>query len=240
MDRSATNSPVAFRAVLFDWGDTLFYSPSGARVIVEAARQRGITVEEAAAAELWDELWAAGKSPEELAKGRDLSPQAHRAVWTALFSRGDALVPGLGKTLYERVMMPEQWMPYPDTPAMLRALKRRRVRVGVVSNVALEIEPAFARHGLQDLVDAFVLSFEHGAVKPSPILFREACRALGVRPEETLMVGDHPFTDGGAVNAGLAVFLLPPAAPARGPRGLERILPLFSAARSHAPGRAHA
>ena len=34
------------RAVLFDWGDTLFSSPDAAGVIVEAARERGVDVSE--------------------------------------------------------------------------------------------------------------------------------------------------------------------------------------------------
>ncbi len=33
---------------------------------------------------------------------------------------------------------------------------------------------------------------DEGPSKPDPALFRQACAALGVEPEETLMVGDTP------------------------------------------------
>ena len=75
------------RGVLFDWGDTLFSPPDAGSVIVAAAAERGVQIEPTKARALWDDLWSAGKTSEELAKGRDLSMVAHREVWTALFER---------------------------------------------------------------------------------------------------------------------------------------------------------
>lgn len=37
--------------------------------------------------------------------------------------------------------------------------------------------------------------------KPSPRLFDQACKALGLRPEQTLMIGDNPDTDGAGAKA---------------------------------------
>ncbi len=217
------------RAVLFDWGDTLFVSPRGATVIVEAARERGARIDEASAERLWQRLWEAGKTPEELAKGRDLSPEAHRAVWTALFAQADAIAPGLSAALYERVMDPTRWRPYPDTRAVLSALKERGIKAGLVSNIAYDLRPLFARHGLRDLIDVFVLSFEHGVSKPSPRLFSTACRELRVAPRHVLMVGDHPEADGAAATAaGLQVYVLPPH-DGDGPRGLDRVIAIVDA-----------
>jgi HAD superfamily hydrolase (TIGR01509 family) len=214
----------AIRGVLFDWGDTLFSPPDAGTVIVEAARERGVAIEPADARALWDELWEAGKTPEELAKGRDLSADAHREVWTALFERAHTTVPDIAGTLYERVMDPSAWVPYPDTAPTLRALRARRVKVGIVSNVPRDLRPIFAAHGLADLVDAFTHSFEVGAEKPDPKIFQRACEALGTRPEQTLMVGDHPVADAGAVAAGLRFHLLPPDGAADRPRGLDRVV----------------
>ena len=98
-------------------------------------------------------------------------------------------------------MHPSRWRPYPDTPFVLRELRRRGVKTGIVSNIALDIRPLFATHGLDGLIDAFALSFEHGIAKPAPALFAAACRDLGVAPAQTLMVGDDPVTDGGAAAA---------------------------------------
>jgi HAD superfamily hydrolase (TIGR01509 family) len=220
------------RGVLFDWGDTLFSPPDAGQVIVTAAAERGVAIDPAAARELWDELWAAGKTPEELAKGRDLSMAAHREVWTSLFKRADTAVAGIATTLYERVLDPDAWIPYPDTAPTLRALRARGVRIGIVSNVPRDLRPIFAAHGLADLVDAFTHSFEVGAEKPDPRVFLRACERLGTKPSETLMVGDHPVADGGALKAGLRLHLLAPDGAADRPRGLGAVLDIVDASKS--------
>lgn len=217
-------SPI--RGVLFDWGDTLFSPPDAAGVIVQAATERGVRMDLEHARALWEELWEAGKTPDELAKGRDLSAAAHREVWTELFRRADASVPAVATTLYERVMDPRAWVPYPDTPPTLRALRARAQRIGIVSNVPQDLRPIFAAHGLADLVDAFTHSFEVGVEKPDPAIFLRACEALGTKPAETLMVGDHPVADAGALRAGLRFHLLPPDGAADRPRGLDQIVRL--------------
>lgn len=210
--------------MLFDWGDTLFSSPDAAAVIVEAARERGVAVSERDARALWDEIWAAGKTPEELAKGRDLSLDLHRSAWTSLFERADRVVPGLAPVLYERVMSQDQWIPYRDTEPTLRALRERGIRIGIVSNVPRDLVPIFEGKGLRDLVDAFTHSYEIGAEKPDPRIFLAACAKLGVAPAEALMVGDHATADGGAVQAGLRFLYLAGEVPAGGVRGLAEVL----------------
>jgi len=214
------------RGVLFDWGDTLFSPPDAARVIVKAAEERGVAIDLDRARVLWDELWEAGKTPEELAKGRDLSATAHREVWTALFERASGAVPEIASTLYERVMDPRAWIPYPDTAPTLRTLRARGTKIGIVSNVPRDLRPIFAAQGLADLVDAFTHSYEVGAEKPDPAIFLHACRVLGTEPRETLMVGDHAVADGGAVRAGLRFHLLDAGGSAERPRGLDRVVRL--------------
>ena len=212
------------RAVLFDWGDTLFASPDAARVIVNAARERGANVSHDEARALWDEIWAAGKTPEELAKGRDLSLERHRSAWTSLFERADRVAPGLAPVLYERVMSQDRWIPYADTEPTLRALRERGVKVGVVSNVPRDLAPIFAAKGLRELVDAFTHSYEVGAEKPDPRIFLAACAKLGVAPEATLMVGDHAIADGGAEQAGLRFHHLVGEVGPGGVRGLREVI----------------
>jgi HAD superfamily hydrolase (TIGR01509 family) len=218
--------------VLFDWGDTLFSPPDAGSVIVAAAKERGVPVDAEHARALWDELWEAGKMPEELAKGRDLSAAAHREIWTGLFERADSAVPGIATTLYERVMDPRAWIPYPDTPSTLRELRARGIKIGIVSNVPQDLRPIFAAHGLAEGVDAFTHSFEVGVEKPDPAIFLRACEALGTKPEETLMVGDHPVADAGALKAGLRFHLLPPDGAVGRPRGLARVIEIVEDAGS--------
>jgi HAD superfamily hydrolase (TIGR01509 family) len=208
--------------MLFDWGDTLFHAPHAPEVIVAFARSHGVHIPESRARELWDEVWIAGKTPEEIAKGRDLSMEAHRRVWEDLFGRLDQVVPGLSRALYEQVMDPHSWVPFADTRSTLEAVRQRGLKVGVVSNVPAHLRPAFAKHGLDGLVDSYTHSFEVGAEKPDPAIFLAAAKSLGVAPGETLMVGDHEV-DRGAERAGMRVFILPTEFDGD-VRGLDRVL----------------
>jgi HAD superfamily hydrolase (TIGR01493 family) len=206
------------RGVCFDFGDTLFHSPDGAAVIAEA----GVAPE--AARELWEKIWSDSKTPAALAVQRDLSPEAHRRGWLDLFAQADVHRAGLSTLLYERVMDHRKWIPFPDTEAVLRELRTRGLRIGVVSNVAEDLRPVFEARGWADLVDAYTHSYEHRIEKPDPRIFLAACKAMGTAPSETVVVGDHPV-DGGAVLAGCVALLLPRSEPGK-PRGLERVLDL--------------
>jgi HAD superfamily hydrolase (TIGR01509 family) len=203
------------KGVCFDFGDTLFHSPDGAAVIAEAG------VAPQVARELWDKIWSESKTPAAIAVQRDLSPEAHRAGWTALFEQANVHKPGLSTLLYERVMDHQKWLPYPDAEPVLRALRQRGLRIGVVSNVAEDLRPVFVARGWGDLVDGYTHSYEHRIEKPDVRIFLAACKAMGTVPSETLVVGDHPV-DAGAVAAGCTVLLLPHVDPGQ-PRGLERV-----------------
>jgi HAD superfamily hydrolase (TIGR01509 family) len=217
-------------AVLFDWGDTLFESPHAPSVILEYARARKIPIDNETAEQMWRELWEAGKTPEEHAKGRDLSRAAHKQVWMALFQRANARLPGVDEVLYERVMNASIWKPYPDTASTLRSLRSREIRIGVASNHAFDLRPFFREFGLADYIDAYALSYEIGVAKPARRLFTEACRMLRVEPANALMVGDDPVSDGGAAAAGLQMYILPAYAHG-GKRGLERVLQIVDSSR---------
>lgn len=48
---------------------------------------------------------------------------------------------------------------------------------------------------LQTQLDAYVWSFEAGAMKPDPLIYAHACGALDYTPAEVLMVGDTLAAD---------------------------------------------
>lgn len=215
------------RAALLDFGDTLFHRGGGYRLVVTAAADLGVEVDDEMARRLWDEIQARARTPEEIAKGRDLSEEAHRRCWTALYSAADVVAPGMGERLYAAERDPARWTPYVDTVPVLRELAGRGVPVGVVSDTGWDIRPVFERTGVTECVGTFVLSCERGVAKPAAVLFLEACDTLRVEPDQTLMVGDNPLTDGGAARCGLPTLILPPWED--GPRGLELALALTRA-----------
>jgi HAD superfamily hydrolase (TIGR01493 family) len=223
---------VRFRAVLFDAGDTLIRLRADAgALLLAAAETLGVSVDPTAAADVWRRVLAGAGTRQELAKGRDLSPERHRTVWTDLYVRSgaDDLAAGLSDALYALTVDPGSWEAFPDTSATLRGLRQRGIPVGVVSDTGFDLRPVFDRLQLSPWIDVLVLSCEYGACKPAPRVFRDVCAELGVEPAATLMVGDNPLTDGGAAAAGLVVLLLPAPA-AAGSRGLGHVLSLVDAA----------
>lgn len=83
--------------------------------------------------------------------------------------------------------------------------------LGVVSNLvsSTPVRLSLEMHGLARFLSVIVVSADVGYVKPSPVPFRQALDALGLRPEETLFVGDDPHTDmRGAKALGMRTILL--------------------------------
>jgi putative hydrolase of the HAD superfamily len=219
-----------FGAVLFDAGDTLIrLSGSGERLLHRAAAALGVEeLDPGEVARVWQRVLDRGSAAEELAKGRDLSNARHREVWTALYGAAgcERLAPGLSEELYALTVSAESWEAFPDTIPTLKAVHERGLRVGIVSDTGFDLRPAMDQLGLSPFLDTVVMSFEHGACKPAATVFLTACDRLGVHPERTLMVGDNPLTDSGAMATGMCVFLLPRPTKT-GPRGLGHILSLI-------------
>jgi HAD superfamily hydrolase (TIGR01493 family) len=135
-------------------------------------------------------------------------------------------VDALAAELYERHRSPDAWRPYPDAEAVLKELRRRGVRVAVVSNIGWDLRPVFVRHGLDGYVDAYVLSYELEVQKPDPRIFRTACELLGLPPEQVLMVGDDVPCDGGATALGCSFLQVEPLPVDLRPEALLRCLDL--------------
>ncbi|RIV41641.1 HAD family hydrolase [Micromonospora radicis] len=223
------------QAVLLDFHGTLAQVEEPREWVLAAAASCGVELDRVRATALADRLLTAGRAggplptrvPPHLAElwaDRDLYEHAHRGAYTGLAETVETGIGGLADALYERLLVPAGWVPYPDTAPTLTALRAAGVRVAVVSNIGFDIRPHFAAWGLADLVDAFVLSYEVGRCKPDPAIFWRACGMLGVDPEQALMVGDTA-ADAGAVAAGCTALVLPTADPGR-PNGLGSVLSL--------------
>ncbi|MGW1884209.1 HAD family hydrolase [Streptomyces sp. NPDC001970] len=163
---------------------------------------------------------------EALWQERDLGADQHRAAFTALTREAGLQAPDLVQALYDRHMTPAAWRPYPDTEPTLRELRKRRLPVAVVSNIGWDLRPVFRAHGLDELVDAYLLSFELGTQKPDPAIFRAACDRLGLAPADVLMVGDNRTADGGAQALGCRVHFVEHLPVDQRPAGLVPLLDL--------------
>ncbi|UQX90039.1 HAD family hydrolase [Jatrophihabitans telluris] len=102
----------------------------------------------------------------------------------------------------------------PAAPEMLRALRQRGLRIGILSNTIwprAEHERIFGRDGVSGLIDGAVYSSEIAWTKPHPEAFRAAMAAVGVSdPARSVFVGDRLFDDiYGAQQAGMKAVHIP-------------------------------
>lgn len=108
---------------------------------------------------------------------------------------------------YER---PEAWKLAPGLERALAKVRAAGIKVCVVSNFDSRLRPLLEEMGLASVFDHVVVSAEVGAEKPSPRIFREACRVCGVDPDRDIVVhvGDDRRNDiNGARDVGIYAWL---------------------------------
>ena len=106
--------------------------------------------------------------------------------------------------------------PAPGAERLLRRLKARGLKVGVLSNTLPSLRESLAHHGLARYVDGFFASCSLGVAKPDPRAFLLALEGLGLAPEETLYLDDDPENVEAARRLGLrAEVYAPIGAPGR-------------------------
>ena len=88
--------------------------------------------------------------------------------------------------------------PFPDVPTVLKRLSRTDLVLGVIT-AGLEVKQAdkLLRLGLYGhfTPTAIFISDQIGISKPNAKLFQRACDEVGLKPRETMYVGDHPRMD---------------------------------------------
>jgi HAD superfamily hydrolase (TIGR01509 family) len=198
------------RAVLFDWRGTLVVTPSVDQWVGEALRGLGREAGPGTVADVVSAIARADGSQNRLdGPGLDSDVALHRATFLEVFSDA-GLDPELAEFLYALESDPRRNPFADDVHETLEALRGSGIKVAVVSDVHVDLRPAFREAGLCGLVDVFTLSFEQGLQKPDPAMFRRTLDALGVDPDDALMVGDRSRPDGAAVEVGITTLLVPP------------------------------
>ena len=78
-----------------------------------------------------------------------------------------------------------------NTEKLLRSL-HGKYKLGIISNFAIPecVDKLLKTHGLDKLFDAVVVSAAVNKRKPSPEIFEQTLKALGVSASETVFVGD--------------------------------------------------
>ena len=204
------------RAVFFDAGHTLLYAhPDLGTVYAEATATFGVRLAPERYAETFVPVF---QETTRIYSGTSTASDAQDvAMWRDITRRiYDRLPPLSGipfdawfEMLYRHFGSPEVWRFYDDVVTVLRDLKSRGLKIGVVSNWDTRLKTISDGLGLTPLVDFIVISAEVGVRKPDPGIFRMALDRAGVRPEEAIHVGDLLEEDvEGARRAGVRAVLI--------------------------------
>jgi len=200
----------AYRAVLFDWMLTLADYPSRAAMLERAAARVGRTLSDVDSAALLERMDAAESEPavvEAMARC-DCSVAEHRHAEMLHFRRS-GMDGEMAEACYSLLGEPEVHPVYAEVPNVLGALAERGVRIVVISDIHVNLRDHARLAGVDDLIDGWVLSFEHGVQKPDPRIYELALEAALVEPAEALMVGDRHTADGAASLLGIDSLILP-------------------------------
>ena len=137
-----------------------------------------------------------------LARGMRTLEEAVRGLKVRTLEEEETLWHRLVEEAAQELRLPKErllpWRYYrfmkraPGAEALLKALKARGLKIGVLSNTLPSLRESLAYHGLDAYVDGFFASTALGVAKPHPEAFLLALRALDLNPEETLYLDDDP------------------------------------------------
>ena len=207
------------RAVLFDLGDTLvgYYKRDAFPAILEACirraeaylQRRGMPVPR------WEEVERRVAAEDHEARNFRARPLELRLkrIFSLRVPRGRAyLLPEMCRAFLAPVFALARL--YPDALDELAALRKRGLKLGIVSNTpwgspsSLWYEEV-ARHGLTAFCDRVTFCRDVGWRKPARPIFDHILHGLGCLPEECVFVGDNPKWDvAGAHRLGMTPVLI--------------------------------
>jgi putative hydrolase of the HAD superfamily len=197
---------MAVRAVIFDWGGTLtpWHTVDHSELWLSVCTRHYPAAEAAA-------LAAAARAAEMELWG--LAESSHRsATLDEIFARAGIAVSAEFLASYFRAWDPHTFTD-PDVPPLLRELRRRGIKVGVLSNTMWPRsahEQIFVRDEVIELIDGAVYTSEIDWVKPHQEAFFAVMAAVGeTDPAACVFVGDRPYDDiHGAKSAGMRAVLI--------------------------------
>jgi putative hydrolase of the HAD superfamily len=101
--------------------------------------------------------------------------------------------------------------PGPGVLETLAELRRREIRVGLISMCSEDVPAAWPETALAGLFDVETFSSRCGLVKPEPAIYLHTVEALGVEPGACLFVGDGANDElAGAARVGMTPVLFLP------------------------------
>lgn len=188
------------KAVFFDWFNTLArYEPPRIEVHGRALGEFGFEVP---TSKLWSAILNADKyffDENAISPIEKRSPEEKAKVYTRYFSLAykEAGLEINAELLFKIMSRVEElfkgttFVLFDDVLSVIKALKDKRLILGLLTNLTKEMAPICRRLGLEPYLDLVVTSGEVGADKPEPQIFLAALERAGVYPSEALHIGDQ-------------------------------------------------
>ena len=204
------------KAVFFDFYNTLAtHHPPREEAYINACRELGIEVEARA---LFNSLPAADTYWRDENSRSPIDKRTPEEKIDFYAEYGTRILQGAGVEVSRDTALQllaklrqHKWefKAYDDTLPTLKELKNRGLILGLVSNVAQDMESTYTELGLQPYLDFKVTSAEVGCDKPRPEIFMAALKKAQVKPEESIYIGDQYHLDiVGAQGVGIKAVLI--------------------------------
>jgi putative hydrolase of the HAD superfamily len=98
----------------------------------------------------------------------------------------------------------DYWRAFDFAPVVLEGLRRKGLRLGIISNWDLSARSTLTRQGLADYFEHIIISSEVGCEKPDEGIFRLALEKAGVSACQCLYIGDNYYDDAiGSMKVGM-------------------------------------
>jgi REG-2-like HAD superfamily hydrolase len=201
------------KAVFFDAIDTLFkpYPDKIGMYCRIIKKTSGLTISRERMTEVWQEVieYTEKRAAQERDKNDPLAWDGfNQRILKLLNYQGDLEKTG-GKLLYEAWSNPENFRLFEDVQLTLEMLKRRQIIINCISNEDKNLYNFFVHFHILKYFQLIVLSEEERIEKPNPKIFKLALERAGLKPSETIHVGDSLYSDyKGALKAGLVALLI--------------------------------
>lgn len=206
------------KAVFFDWFNTLaHYHPPREELERQALQELGFTVSPQVVSR---GLYLADKNfYEENARLpiRQRSPEEQARIYAGFqltILQEASITPKQDLVLKLMSRMRElnatmKFILYDDVLPTLKAVKGRKLTVGLLTNLQREIDSMCRELGIASYIDFTVTSGEVGADKPQAPIFLKALELAKIKPQEAIHIGDQYNNDvKGARAVGIVPLLL--------------------------------
>lgn len=202
---------ILIKAILFDIGSTLIVPrPQIDGMFHRVATERGHRISLADASQHLSTVDAFYE--EEYLRDGDFwcSPQGSIEMYLEMYRYLSELcgihddANGIAQQMHDEYLKASNWEILPDVLSCLKMLKRKHLRLGVVSNWSNNLESLLRDLMLHPYFEEVIASAVVGYRKPNPVIFDLMLERMKLSSNEVIHVGDRYDADGiGAANAGI-------------------------------------